>query len=221
MKIGIVIPVVSCKYIGALLDCIAANTVLPHLVLIIDNSSGRLPPVPLVPLSKQAVETLLADPPLGVNASWNYGIKAMLEHGMDLISIFNDDIEIERFFFEKLLSAAERYTKAGAFCPYTTRHREALKTPSPIMDAKCYEMAKREGWAFTLRASVARRLPEIPVQLRTFCGDDWLMIHCKKLGHPWYRMVNNRCFHHVGGTVRNSGLRGDLEAEKRTMNLLL
>ncbi len=221
MKIGIVIPVVSDKYITALLDCIADNTVLPHSVLILDNSGKHIPPVPLVPLSRKAVEMVLTDPPLGVNASWNYGIKVMLEREMDLISIFNDDIEIERFFFEKLISAAERYKKAGAFCPYTTRHRDALKTPSSIMDAKCYEMAKREGWAFTLRASVAKRIPQIPEKLRTFCGDDWLMIHSKKLGHPWYRMVNNLCFHHVGGTVRNSGLRGDLEGEKRTMNSLL
>jgi hypothetical protein len=79
-------------------------------------------------------------------------------------------------------------------------------------------MAKREGWAWTIRAEVAKQLPVIPDELRTFCGDDWIYTWCVRFGRPWAKMIGVRLYHYVGasmGTKEGQPARETLDGEKK------
>lgn len=212
MKIGVVILIIQDTFIYPLLECIQRNTVLPDGIIIINNSNIELN----VPENVTVFKPLV---PLGVNASWNY-VFQKYANSFDLISVLNDDLLIEEFFFEKLKIAAEGNPIAGVFCPDTVRDLSVFQS---LFDQRqlCSPMSKREGWAFTIRSSVAKQIPPIPTKLQTWCGDDWIWRHCYKIGRPWLKMVNNKCFHFVGQSCKLADKRKDLTAEKSIFKTLL
>lgn len=126
MKIGVIVPVVHDLFINGLMDCIAKNSVIPCRIIIVDNSTSGI----IMNPRNNSLEFELYRPPFsfGVNDSWNYGIKELAKD-VDLISVLNDDLLIEEWFFEKLLRLAEIYGRAGVFCP------ETVNSPDLIEDA--------------------------------------------------------------------------------------
>ena len=133
----------------------------------------------------------------------------MIEAGMDIISILNDDIIITQNFF-LVLGASMTYAKhAAVLCPHVTTSHLVLHN---AFFGYLKQMAKREGWAFSIRAEIAKKMPAIPNKLKTFCGDDWIFHHCQ----PWYKMTTNPIRHLVGGSMRDAGSpRPDMLKEKR------
>jgi Predicted glycosyltransferases len=213
MKIFLFIPVVYNEYINNMLDCVFKNTRIPDTVMVIDNSKNGLDlPAP--------VEILRPDMPLGVNASWNLGIKKALEEGADLISIFNDDLLLEKYFFQKMESLANKHKEISVFCPRTFRKLRDFNRVAnndgykPGDFLECIQMGRREGWAWTIRSEMANKVPPIPQTLETFFGDDWYWNHCNIAERPWYRMMTVWCYHFVGKTVTESGVRDNLENER-------
>lgn len=208
MKIGVVIPVINNKFLPGLLDCIRKNSVQPNTIIIVDNSEESI----MLDTTRLNTSVYRIFPPLGVNASWNYGIQRLIGSGVDLISILNDDLLIEERFFEKLQRLALVNGRAGVFCP------ETIKTPEfdllPASEAFCAPMNRREGWAWTIRTSVAKEVPPIPDKLKTFCGDDWYWLHCHKINRPWMKMINNQCYHYVSQSVNITPYKHDLKKEK-------
>jgi len=217
MRIGVVIPFVQDTYIGPLLNCIERNSVRPDEIIMIDNSKKDTK----LQITHLHLQHFRPSSPLGVNASWNYGIKELIEKDCDLISILNDDLLVEDLFFEKLIRLASKHPEAGVLCPETLRSPEALKNALPIGSESVCGMKKREGWAWTIRASLARTIPPIPGEMKTFCGDDWYWHRCRAQGRPWMKMINNRCFHYVGQSTVLMDVRKDLRVEKSIMSTLL
>lgn len=215
MKIFLFIPVVYPGFIEQMLTDVFLNTVIPDSVTIIDNSENGLD-------LSYPVKMIRPDTKLGVNASWNLGIKKALEERADLISIFNDDLLIEKFFFEKLLDTVKRNKKMSVFCPRTLRKmRHYLQIankdgyqPGGFLDGDI--MTKREGWAWTMKSSVAVSIPPIPETIETFFGDDWYWHHCYMMNRPWYKMKNTWCYHFVGQTVTRADVRKNLDDERET-----
>lgn len=82
-------------------------------------------------------------------------------------------------------------------------------------------MSMREGWAWTIRTSVAERIPPIPKKLKTFCGDDWYWTHTIRAGHLWGKMINNRCYHYVGQSNVIKDVRKDLKKERSLFKTLI
>lgn len=215
MKIGVVIPVVQDVYVNQLLCCIEQNSVHPDSVIIIDNSEKG---VNLAQKTHLRVHLYKLAFSLSVNASWNYGIQNFVGTDIDLISILNDDLLIERLFFEKLIRQASRNGKAGVFCPQTLPRQINIENALPVGFESCSEMSKREGWAWTIRKNLARHLPPIPDKLKTFCGDDWYWYHCHKESRPWMKIAGCWCYHYVGQSVKIMNVRQDLHKEKRLLN---
>lgn len=210
MRIGVIIPVINNNYLPGLLGCIERNKTTPDVILIVDNSKKES-----IVITTRLEQAIIYRPatPFGVNESWNYGIST-LQDQVDLITVLNDDLLIEDFFFEKLARTAEKHQEAGVLCPATVSSAEGMKDAFAVGTGACSWMSKREGWAWTIRSSVAALIPPIPDSLKTFCGDDWYWHHCHALGRPWLRMLDNFCFHYVGQSVKLSGIKHTLRSEK-------
>lgn len=212
MKIGVIIPIVHDKFINGLLKCIAGNSILPDKIIIIDNSQNH------VRLVKHdlSIECYTPPTPFGVNASWNWGIAKLMSY-VDLISVLNDDLLLEDLFFGKIIKCAENplYDNAGVFCPETVIHPTLCMKALPLESVVISQMRKREGWAWTIRSNMARIIPPIPDELKTWCGDDWYWHQCQSRGHYWIKMLNNRCFHYVGQSNKIMDVHKDIRREKQ------
>jgi GT2 family glycosyltransferase len=209
MKIGVIVPVINNNFLPGLLDCIERNTVHPDSIIIIDNSPDR----GIVIQTRLFFHKIMPDIPLGVNASWNTAVP-MLFDTTDMISILNDDLLLEDHFFEKLIDTARLYPEAGVLCPNTLKDEEGIKHAFQAGNNNASRMNRREGWAWTIRSEVAKRIPPIPSDLVTFCGDDWYWHHCHKLNRPWMKMITNYCYHYGSQSVRLTGVEKDLRSEK-------
>jgi GT2 family glycosyltransferase len=206
MKIGVIIPIINDRFINGLLDCIDKNSVLPESIIVIDNSKDD----DKITIRKMRfrVEIYRPPTPLGVNASWNHGINELIKKDVDLVSVLNDDLLLENLFFEKMIRLASLHEEAGVFCPTTVKEPSMIHC-GPMGSGICTGMHKREGWAWTIQKSVAKKIPPIPDLLKTFCGDDWYWHHCYKLGRPWMKMSNTLCYHFVGVSKDGIGLKNE------------
>lgn len=199
MKLGIVIPFIHENYIHNLLDDIFKNDGRPDAILLIDN---RPKAMPALSTPHAAVEIYRPPRPLFVNEAWNYGIDYLMNtRKCDAVSVFNDDLILDRWFFWRLRSLMEdpKNQIYGVVVPETMSDPSWQTGP----DFWCEFLKRREGWAFTIRAEVAKQLPPIPVdQLKTFCGDDWIFTWCERIGRPWAKMMGVRCFHFIGSSMK-------------------
>ena len=214
MKIGLVVPIINDRYINGLLNCIEKNSIHPSSVIIIDNSASGIK----IETGKRRFHIITHKPPvpLGVNASWNYGLRELAKNN-DLISVFNDDLLLENLFFEKMIRLTSIHKEAGVFCPTTVNTQEELNHNLPVGKETGIGMGKREGWAWTIRTSILKDIPPIPDQLKTFCGDDWYWSRCKKLKRPWIKMIDVLCYHFVGISKRGSNDFGKDKAALQTV----
>lgn len=216
MKIGVIVPVINNNFLPGLLHCIQRNTVQPDSIIVIDNSKNAC----IVKPDNMFFRNLRPPSPLGVNASWNLAIPMLVDNS-DLISILNDDLLLEDYFFEKLARTAEKHPEASVLCPSTLRKQEDILHAFNHSLDNTFEMIKREGWAWTIRSSVAKAIPPIPDELKTFCGDDWYWHHCHKMNRPWLKMTNNYCYHFVSQSVNLIGAGKDLRSEKNIFSTYL
>jgi len=67
----------------------------------------------------------------------------------------------------------------------------------------------------------SRKIPSIPEELKTWCGDDWYWHHCHKMNRPWRLMRNAWCYHYIGRSNIIADVRKDLNKEKEILNVLL
>jgi len=212
IKYNVIIPVVNRKLAAPLLDSIAANTIIPANILIIDNSRAdtAFPADTRLPLT-------IIDPGkrLGVNASWNLGIR---ENGdCDYLAILNDDVILGNRFFEKNIDVFRQHQDCGVACPATVHDPTDMDNniSGPII-----RMKRREGWAFSFQWPVLKEIPPIPAALVTFCGDDWFWVHMHLKGFRWYKDTGNIVYHQVGAAVRQLGVRPHLKRDRATFRSL-
>jgi GT2 family glycosyltransferase len=206
VKYNVIIPVVNRDLAAALLDSIAANTIIPDNILIIDNSmvckafpfDGRLP-----------IEIIDSGKRLGVNASWNLGIREA--GGCDYLAILNDDVILGKHFFESNIEVFRQYKDCGVACPATVHDMAELKRPGA---GRIVRMKKREGWAFSFRWSLLKEIPPIPAEMVTFCGDDWFWVYTRLNGYHWYKDTGNIVYHEVGAAVKKLGVRSHLRRDR-------
>lgn len=219
MEIHAVIPVVNPALADVLLANIEANTLKPAHILIIDNSPGGYSPT----VEMAGLEVLRPPEPLGVNASWNLGMTRFLmgDEG-DALSVLNDDIEVGPRFFERIATAFEWNGRYGVVCPATLIESEKWAKAKRIengtgpLSLTLAIMDRREGWAFTARRELLEKVPTIPKELKTFCGDDWIWYWTHHYDFVWVKDKRNIIFHHVGVSMRPEFL-GARKNEKRIL----
>jgi hypothetical protein len=204
LSIGVVIPIIQNTYIYKLLDMIGHNSVVPDHILIIDNSQQNV-----IVSTQMHLCIMRPEKPFSVNESWNFGMRWMIEHKVDLIGVFNDDLLIEKYFFEKLQNAAVSFSEGKVFCPETVKDKCFIDNVRNV-PVQCRKMNRREGWAWTIRSEIASQTQPIPNDLKTFCGDDWFWHQSQ----PWIKMIGNYCFHYIGRSVKMNDTRKDLRTEK-------
>lgn len=202
--IGCVIPFVQTQFILPLLQNMQDNIRTPDLVFLIDNRPDNIP----LGLDFPKLTIIIHRPekPLSVNAAWNVGIAYMIERGIDLISVLNDDLILPGYFFETIMrvSNLRDCRNYGVFCPETTTPPDRPEVvDAPIQNFVISELTKREGWAFTMRTKLAKKIPPIPVdRFGTFCGDDWIYHESYKAGMKWMKIYGLNIYHYVGQTLR-------------------
>lgn len=198
MNIQVIIPVVNIRMFNILLKNILENTVLPSSIIIINNSSQHIK----LPSSFSETKFIIINPPtpLYVNESWNLGISYLSK--CDFVSILNDDIEIPKFFFERIAKGFKTFSNAGVICPCTVTRREGVAI-FPVVD-KYVKMQRVEGWAFTIKKSLLDAIPPIPPALEFFFGDDffWWYVYRTSPGCLWYKDRGTVIYHAVGTSLR-------------------
>ena len=218
--ITVVVPVLNQMQVtNEFLGYIAENVVLPEEIILIDNGStekiGKLVKK-YGKYGKLRIKFIRHKKNTGVNAAWNEGIKLART---PLISILNNDIILNKYFFKKIIEASQLNEKYGIFCATNAKKIKQVEESKDVK-VKIANMGKREGWAFTIRKEITDRLPPIPSDLRIYCGDDFLYYGARTvLGYQAVRIINNYIFHLGGRTIRsNKQLRGVRKQEKVIWN---
>jgi hypothetical protein len=131
------------------------------------------------------------------------------------VTVLNDDLLIQSNFFETTAEIFENHLKCGVVCPVTVTRKEALHYPIPTTHPE--GMARREGWAFTIRKWLWDKIKPIPQDLTTFCGDDWLWHWTHRKGFIWRYNLKTKVYHYGSTTVRTLNGEGVplLKHEKR------
>jgi len=218
--ITVIVPVFNQLHItDQFLRCISENVVLPERILLFDNASteriGRLVKKYGKYGKLNMIKYIRNSKNVGVNAVWNEGIKMTQT---PLVSILNNDLILNKYFFKKIIEAFQVNEKYGIFCASNVRSIKQVKQ-SKDEKVKLALIGKREGWAFTIRRDVVTRLPPIPSDLKIYCGDDYLYYGTREvLGYKAVRITNNYIYHLGGRTVRAKQFRGIRKKEKALWN---
>lgn len=213
-RIGVIIPVVNFGLAVALLKNIYDNGFAPAQVFVIDNTGMHCTfPEPLNDTTLLTVH--VPRQPLSVNHAWSLGFSTLRD--LDLITVLNDDLLIERHFFEKIAILSSILPTAGVLCPQTVENPlDVFNTPDRVW---IENMENREGWAYTIRTDVLRQVPPFPVDMKTFFGDDWLWKFTRLQGYGWWKVQGCRVYHYQGVTTRRTGIRSSLREEKKVFNI--
>ena len=200
--ITVVVPVLNqIQITDKFLGYIAENVVLPEEIILVDNGSTEKIGKLVKKYNKKGklrIRFIRHKRNIGVNAAWNEGIKLAKT---SLISILNNDIILNKYFFKKIIEASQVNEKYGIFCVTNAKKIERVGESKDIK-IKIANMGKREGWAFTIRKEITDRLPPIPPDLRIYCGDDFLYYGARTvLGYQAVRIMNNYIFHLGGRTI--------------------
>jgi len=212
--ITVIVPVLN--YIDITNDffeTIAYNTVLPTQVILIDN--GSTDPYPkLVKKFRNRLNILYIryNQNKGVNEAWNHGIQLSRTK---YISILNNDILLNRYFFETVKDSMENDSKIGIIVPQAWKFKDQISEMKRY-NPKLRNLGKREGFAFTIRKDIIEKIDLIPSDLKIYCGDDYLFFHTQQQGYKIMKMTTNYIFHYgqlTSGKAANQ--RDILNSEKR------
>lgn len=200
-SVSVVIPILNqADYTNSILGDIAKNSVIPNQIIIINNGStdnskevidrfkGQLS-IRLINLRKN----------IGVNASWNLGLKLS---SSTYVSVLNNDIVINKQFFEIICKTFEANPNCGMLCPRTyhpLEYIEKVRKETFSGASKTSNVKWRNGWAFTVRQELIKDTL-IPKELFNYCGDDFQYFKVKKLGYDILMMEQNVVFHYRGIT---------------------
>ena len=196
--ISVIIPVLNqCQLTKDLFKNIRENTVKPDEIILIDNGS-------IDETSKLKDEFFDLNiyyfhfkSNMGVNKSWNFGI----DHSKNkIISILNNDIIINKFFFQNILKTMENKS-TGICVPETVQEKSKVFESTENFFLK--PLKKREGWAFTIKKEIIYKYGYIPEELDRTHGDDYLFYCAKKQKYEIFKMMGNFIYHYGSTTTVN------------------
>jgi GT2 family glycosyltransferase len=226
LNIDVIIPVLNeAEYTDSLLRDISENSIIPDRIIVINNGSTDATGAVVENYkSILPVEIINNETNIGVNASWNLGIKMATA---DLVSILNNDIVINKFFFEVISQTFDQYKNCGMACPRTYNKSIDEEDPSKYIEIIKNHNEKelrgvapvpwRYGWAFTVKRDLALQML-VPEELFNYCGDDYHFLMMKKLGYDILQMENNIIFHHGAITGKTTGLRHKMHEDTNKWN---
>ena len=133
---------------------------------------------------------------LGVNASWNIGIRSAIAAGAEYIAVVNNDLAFSPGWWPPLRSALD--SGHAVVSPYST---ERLLPPDWPLGAdrhvNPFAAMPILGSCFAFKPSLIERIGYFPQAMRHYCGDDWLVEVCRreglKVGHIRESYVHHYC----------------------------
>jgi glycosyltransferase involved in cell wall biosynthesis len=191
MRLSVIIPVFNLiEMTKDLLVMISNNTIKPTEIFIIDDAGVddyKTLVDKYTSLDIFDIHYIRNKENMGTNACWNIGVSKATG---DLISILNNDIIINLKFFEHIFDTMK--DESISICvPRNVGLGEKINDDSRKILSP---LTKREGWAWTIRANLARQFFPIPPELRTFFGDDYIFEHVSRAGKI-VKMEHNRIVH--------------------------
>jgi len=177
---------------------ISENTVLPEQIVLIDNGSSDNYLELVNKFKNLNITYIRKETNEGVNAAWNLGIALAKT---PYISILNNDLLLNKYFFQMVTQSMVNDKKLGIVVPYTIlqdkEYRHKTKNELPILG----NLSKREGWAFTIRKNITDNIKPIPSKLKIYYGDDYLFYYTKALNYRTMKITNNFIFHYKNKTI--------------------
>jgi GT2 family glycosyltransferase len=182
-----------------LFEQMVRNSVLPQEVFLIDNGSDedckfykfeKMFPELNVHYSRYKFNH-------GVNIAWNDGIK---DATGNYLMFLNNDIIINRYFFEKVMCTLLYDATVGVVVPTTVKSLDKMYDDpgEPVVE----NIDRREGWAFTIRREITEASGYIPFPFKIYYGDDYLFQWAKKLGYSWQKITNCPIYHYGSRSVK-------------------
>ena len=200
--ITVIIPFINLSNLtNDLLDSISNNDVKPDEIILIDNGSTEdIYNLVVKTHSNLPIRYIRLEENIGVNPAWNLGVK---EAKGDIVSILNNDILINKYFFRFVTDAMKDDTIGMVVPVSSTKDKniinELVEYESPIFE----DMKARQGWAMTLRKDIYNKIGGIPETLKIYSGDCYLFDACVWLGYKCYYITNNKIFHHQHSTLQD------------------
>jgi GT2 family glycosyltransferase len=205
MTLDLLIPVDNrVDYTRGVLTDVSRNTVIPGNIFIIDNSGD----VETAKICAQWSDDLpivyvKQKENIGVNASWNM---ALTLSDADYVSIFNNDLALCSFLFEKIIDAFAQNDKMGIVLPKTVGTPESARfaknSGQNRLDIRegglCPYSQEIQGYAFTIRRRILVDYP-IPSQFVTFFGDLYWFLQIEKLGYLRTILEDAPVHHYTAG----------------------
>ena len=209
MNFNVIIPVVHSDLCDDLLRSITHNTIHPKRVIIIDNTDR----LDYEPISDHFPIDVHYSEKGHVNESWNLGI-SKVDIRCDYVSILNDDIFLNKYFFQRIFETFKKRKDCGVACPRTVTEIDDLGGKG-VGRQDIKHMKKREGWAYTIKKEVLDHIAPIPShRITIFHGDDWFWFWTKTRGHYWFKDHGNLIWHKVGASVVSLNMRGLKKTER-------
>jgi hypothetical protein len=208
MNFNVIIPVIHSDLCDKVIQSMEFNTILPSKVIIIDNTKDQSyrPKSLYFPIYTFHSQTGY------VNESWNIGI-SKVDIICDYVSILNDDIFLNSWFFQRVHETFLSFKDCGVACPKTVEN--ILDMGKGKRKKRITIMKKREGWAMTIRKDVLDGIAPIPdYRIQIFHGDDWLWFFTKTRGYYWYKDQGNIIWHKVGAAIKSENMKGRKKEER-------
>ncbi|HRR48550.1 MAG TPA: glycosyltransferase [Bacteroidales bacterium] len=211
--ITVIIPVLNnINYTDDLFLNIKENTISPSEIVLIDNGSKDNYKDLIKKYNDLNIKYVRNETNIGVNGAWNMGIEMS---NYPLLTILNNDIIINRFFFQKIIKTMEDVS-IGLCVPNTIKNKNFV---DENVLPKIANLERREGWAFTIRKEIVTKIGYIPDSLKTFCGDDYLFMASKKAGFKNVKILNSNIFHVISATLKyDQAWKDRLKQEKSIWN---
>lgn len=132
---------------------------------------------------------------LGVNASWNVGLRKAMTLPHDHICIINNDLHFTQNWAKPLISALDN-DGYSLVSPYSTEivlppdfPRGSTRHTNPVhIDIL--------GACFMFKKSLIDQIGLFPEQMRHYFGDNWIMDICKKSGLKVGHIYNSYLHHY-------------------------
>lgn len=179
-------------------DTISYNTIQPKEIILIDNGSVDKYYKLVNNYKHLNINYIRHETNVGVNAAWNEGIKISTT---PYLSILNNDLLLNKYFFQKLIETFEKYSDVGIVIPSIVKTNKNIIHNSKDELIGITDIKRRNGCAFTIRKEITDKIPPIPKILKTYCGDDYLFKRTLELGYRTVRMNKNFVYHYGGATV--------------------
>lgn len=188
-----VVPVMGMSnYTRGLLTCIDSNTVKPRRIMIVDNGSQDDTEQAVKSFPGLPIEYIKLEKNIGVNMAWNY---LFAETDADIVSVLNNDLILNRRFFEKVLSAFEN-KDCWVVTPATVNYLHEMDPKNPPNENRVIPTQVTDGWAFSIRTELVDKMGLLPEDLRIYFGDNIIYEFARLVNKETVMMLDNPVYHY-------------------------